>query len=421
VGLELRALVIMPGHLATTPRMVKVADSLAAAGHDVRVVSAGFTAWARQADVRLASTRPWSWTAVEHSREQAPFVYAKTGARRHLARTMARMHGAPLPSWWATTRALSRAHRELVSRGLQQPCDFVYGGSLGGIAVAAEIAERRSVPFAVDLEDLHTAESIAPDAALQHALARRVLERVIPGAAFVTTSSECIAEGYEKQFGRRPAVLHNVFPLPSQAPALAAHGGPLRLYWFSQTIATARGIEDMVDAVFAAGIRAEITLRGRQNVDALAQIDRRIHEHLARGARSAAGLTLHVEQPADPDRMIELAAAHDVGFASEHEPVENRQLCLTNKVFTYLAAGVAIAMGETRAQRHLAAELGEAAFLYRPGEIQPLAAWLRQLGSDRSSLRRAREAAWQQAVRRWNWHHTSEEGQLLSLVTQAVA
>ena len=410
----------MPGHLATTPRMVKVADSLAAAGHDVRVVSAGFTAWARESDERLAGRRPWKWTVVEHGREQAPFVHATTGVRRHLARTMA-LNALPALSWWASTRALSRVHNELVARGLHEPCDFVYGGSLGGLAVAAEIGERQGVPFAIDLEDLHTAESIASDAALQHALARRVLERVIPRAAFVTTSSECIAERYAEQFGRRPAVLHNVFPLPAKPPELTSHEGPLRLYWFSQTIAPSRGIEDMVAAVFAAGISAEITLRGRPHADFTAQIARRIHEEMRRTAAPTPVVTLHVEPPADPDRMIELAAAHDIGFASEHEPVENRQLCLTNKVFTYLAAGNAIAMGDTRAQRHLAGQLGEAAFLYRPGEIEPLAEWLRHLSVDRTARGRAREAAWQHAVRRWNWHHDAEEGQLLSLVARAVA
>lgn len=416
----MKALVVMPGHLATTPRMVKVADSLAAAGHDVRVVSAGFTAWAREADERLAGTRPWKWTVVEHSRQHAPFVYATTGMRRHLARTMARVNGSA-PSWWASTRALSRVHNELVSRGLQESCDFVYGGSLGGIAVASEIGQRQGVPFAIDLEDLHTAESIAPDAALQHALARRVLERVIPRAAFVTTSSDCIAERYAEQFGRRPAVLHNVFPLPAKPPKLMPHEGPLRLYWFSQTIAPSRGIEDMVAAVFAAGISAAITVRGRPNVDFTGQIAHKIHEGMSRTTAPTPAVTLRVEPPADPDRMIELAAAYDVGFASEHEPIENRQLCLTNKVFTYLAAGNAVAMSDTPAQRRLAGQLGEAAFLYRRGEIEPLAEWLRHLSSHRAALGRAREAASHHAVRRWNWHHDAEEGQLLSLVAQAVA
>ena len=409
----MNALVVMPGHLSTTPRLLKVADSLADAGYNVRVVSAGFTDWARAADDRLAKHRPWRWTMVEHSRDHAPLVHAKTGARRHLARTVARASGVTSAPWWATTRALSRVHDELVARGLQEPCDFVYGGSLGGIAVAAEIAARAGVPFAVDLEDLHTAESVAADAALQHGLARRMLARVLPRATFVTTSSECIAERYAAEFGVRPAVVHNVFPIPDHPPDLTPHDGALRLYWFSQTIGPARGIEDMIAAVAAARIPAEITLRGRSAgsfVDAM------------RGAAAAVpGLTLRVEPPADPDRMIELCRAHDVGFASEHEAIENRQICLTNKVFTYLAAGVAIAMSDTRAQRHLAAELDAAAFLYRPGEIEPLAAWLAQLSTDRTRLRRSREAAWQQAVRRWNWHHEAEEGQLLSLVARAVA
>lgn len=409
-----RVLVVMPGQLSTTPRMVKVADSLADAGYAVRVVSASFVDWAREADRRMVTTRPWQWSAVEHSREHAPVVHAVSGARRHLARSIARFTGPDAAPWWAVTRAVTRVFDELLRRGLETDVDFVYSGSFGGIPVADAIGRRRGVPFAVDLEDLHTAESVAPDQVLHHGLARRVLERVLPRARFATTGSEGMAERYREEFGVRPAVLHNVFRLPSSTPAIAReHDGPLRLYWFSQTIGPGRGIEDMVSAALAAGVPAEITLRGRVAGD---YVDR-----VRRMTAAAPNVSLTIEPPCDPDRLIELSATHDVGFASEHDQVENRQVCLTNKVFTYLLAGVPVAMNDTRAQKHLGAELGEAAFVYRTGEIAPLAAWLRALATDRARLRRAREAAWQQAARRWHWQHEAEEGQLLSLVAGALA
>ena len=409
-----RVLVVMPGQLSTTPRMVKAADSLAAAGYKVRVVSAGFMDWAREADRRLAATRPWQWSPVEYSREHAPATYAMTGARRHVARAIAQLTGPEAAPWWACTRAVTRAFDELVSRALESDLDFVYSGSFGGIALAEEIGRRRNVPFAVDLEDLHTAESIAPDHVLHHALAKRVLARVLPRASFATTGSECMAERYRSQFGVRPAVVHNVFRLPAQVPVLDRNNdGPLRLYWFSQTVAHGRGIEDMVAAAAAAGVPAEITVRGLASPNVAGAIQRL--------AAAVPNVTLHLEPPADPDRMIELCAAHDVGFASEHEPVENKQVCLSNKVFTYLLAALPIAMNETAAQQRLAGQLGEAAFVYRAGDIAPLAAWLRELATDRRRLCRARAAAWQHAARRWHWEHEAEEGQLLSLVARAVA
>jgi glycosyltransferase involved in cell wall biosynthesis len=407
----MRVLVVMPGHLSTTPRMLKAADSLASHGHAVRVVSAGFLGWAHSADQRTAAARSWRWDVVEHSRERAPLLHAASGARRHLARAIARAAGANAASWWACTRALSRVHDELVSTALTERCDFVCGGSAGGLAVAEEVGRKAGVPFAVDLEDLHTAESVAPDASLYHALAARILARVLPRAAFVTTSSDCIGARYREQFDIAPAVLHNVFSLPKTAPQLAREPGPLRLYWFSQTIGPGRGIDHMLAAVEHAGIAADVTLRGHATGEYLS--------HLRERAAAVPNLRLRIEPPADPDRMVELCAGHDVGLSAEFECVENRQLCLTNKIFTYLLAGLPVALNDTLAQRQIAGQLGDAAFLYPSADTAVLSGWLHALASDPARLRRHREAAWQQAVRRWHWEHEAEEGQLLSLVRAA--
>jgi glycosyltransferase involved in cell wall biosynthesis len=411
--MAMKVAVVMPGHLATTPRMLKTADSLARAGYDVRAISAGFEPWARDADSRTTATRTWRWQVVEHGREQAPIRHARTGLRRHLARRAARAVGPHNAPWWACTRALSRVHDELVAAACREPLDLVIAGSIGGLGVAAEIGRRARVPFAVDLEDFHPAESVAPDAPLYHGLAERVLSRVLPGAAFVTTSSECIAARYRERFGITAAVLHNVFQLPVQKPPFTRDGGPLRLYWFSQTIGPGRGIEELIAAAAHAGVPTEITLRGQSNGTFVSQLLQR--------AAAVPGLALRVEPPADPDRMVALCAGHDVGLSAEIERVENRQLCLTNKVFTYLLGGLPVVLNDTLAQRRLASELADAAYLYSSGDVQSLGEWLRALALDPQRLRRHREAAWQQAVRRWHWEHESEEGQLLTLVQRALA
>ena len=410
---RLRVLVVMPGHLATTPRMLKAADSFAQAGHDVRVLSAGFLGWAREADRRTAAARPWRWEVVEHGRDQAPLLNAVSGVRRHAARTVDRLMGPARAPWWAASRALSRVHDELVRKGLSRRFDLVYGGSIGGLAVAEEIARRGGTAFGVDLEDLYTAESVQPDAALHHGLARRVLGRVLPRAAFVTTASEPMAECYRAEFGIAPAVIHNVFPLPERPPSFERRPGPLRVYWFSQTIGSGRGIEDAIAAVTQAGIEAEIVLRGRASGG--------YADDLQRAAAAVPRLTIRIEEPADPDRMVDLCEGYDLGLAGESERVKNRQVCLSNKIFTYLLAGMPVALSDTEAQRRLASCLGDAAFLYQPSDTRGLAEWLRALAADEGRLRRHRLAAWDAAVQRWHWNHPSEEGTLLSLATRTAA
>ena len=67
--------------------------------------------------------------------------------------------------------------------------------------------------------------------------------------------------------------------------------------------------------------------------------------------------------PANPDEMVALAAEADVGLSLEQRVPGNRDLCLTNKVFAYLAAGIPQLMSQTTAQEAFASEIGDAGLL----------------------------------------------------------
>jgi hypothetical protein len=130
----------------------------------------------------------------------------------------------------------------------------------------------------------------------------------------------------------------------------------------------------------------------------------------------APALRLIVHDPASPDDMIALTQPYDAGLACEEPYVLNRRLCLTNKIFTYLAAGVPMLLSRTPAQARLEPELGDAAFGYDCGDVQGLAGILRRLAADRSLRCRGRAAARDAATRRWHWEHPADRGALLSAV-----
>jgi hypothetical protein len=67
--------------------------------------------------------------------------------------------------------------------------------------------------------------------------------------------------------------------------------------------------------------------------------------------------------PGEPDEMARLASHASLGLSVEDSLPLNRDICLTNKVFVYLMAGIAQVLTPTRAQREIAASLGEAAML----------------------------------------------------------
>ncbi len=408
-----RVCIVTAGHMATCPRMLKTADALHGAGYDVRVVSASHTPWAIEADKKLRATRSWRWTVVDYSRATARFRYIKTGARGRIAQALTRTIGpsrAPAP---ILVRAYSRAHDELVRAIAAEPVDFVYGGTTGALAAVAEAADRLGVPYGLDLEDFHSGEQQGAFAGEIHAMAERVERHVLPGAAFLTTSSPLIADAYAAKYGRRPRLIYNTFSLDLGENAPPVDVAPLKCYWFSQTLGSGRGLEDFIRAAGRARVAGELHLRAGVSLPYLDDLTR-----IARDAAPTLALKLH--EPAGPDAMVHLAQGYDLGVSSEESTVLNGRLCLGNKIFTYLAAGVPVLMSATPAQARLGRELGNAALVYEVGDITGLAEQLSGLAKDRITLWQARCAARAAALHRWHWEHPEDRGALVDAVGAVV-
>ena len=75
---------------------------------------------------------------------------------------------------------------------------------------------------------------------------------------------------------------------------------------------------------------------------------------------------------------------------------------------------------ETKGQRVLADDLGEAACVYRAGDVKTLASKLRLWANDKAALLQSRHGAWEAAQRRWHWEHPLERGVLLEAVKQGL-
>jgi glycosyltransferase involved in cell wall biosynthesis len=392
--------------------MLKGADALHGAGWRVRVVSASHTGWAAAADRSLRQSRRWDWTVVDYARETAPRRRILSGARFRAARSLVDTTGISRAPIALARRAYSRIHDELVAAILAEPADLVYGGTTGALAAVAEGADRLGVPYGLDLEDLHSGETIGADSEHVNALAGRIERDVLPAASFLTAGSPMIADAYATTFGVPVQPIHNTFsrdfdPAPKRGPRL-------RMYWMSQTLGPGRGLEDVVRAAGQLGTAAALHLRAR----ATAEYAGELHQ-LQRA--SAPDLDLVYEPLAPPDEMVKLSHGYDLGLACEVPESLNRQLCLSNKIFTYLAAGLPVVLSATRAQAQLASELGPAALLYESGDVDALAEHLRRWAGDPVAQRTARDAARDAADRRWHWEHPDDRGRLLELIDAAVA
>jgi glycosyl transferase family 1 len=408
-----RVTVLTAGHLSTCPRMLKAADALHGAGFRVRVVSVNHTAWATAGDRAVMATRRWEWTAVDYARATARLTQIATGARLRAAQALSVMAGPSHTPVTAAIRAVSRAHDEIVRAATSAPADFVYGGTTGALAAVAESAERLGVPFALDLEDFHSAETGGEEGAHTGALVERVERDVLGAARVLTAASPMIAAAYVEKYGVHPITIHNTFSIVPSSGGPAPTDRRLRVYWFSQTLGAGRLLEDLIRALGRGRVASVLQLRARPVPEYLAAL-------CALQRAEAPALELDVLAPAAPDEMVALAQPYDVGFSAEDGEVTNRRLCLGNKIFTYLAAGVPVILNRTPAHAAFAGQIGSAALTYDGGDVDGLAGLLRRLADDPDQRRQVRCAARAAAERRWHWEHPDDRGALVAAIREAM-
>lgn len=388
---------VTPGHLTATPRLLKEADALHAAGYRVHVVHGSHFAPQVADDARIAARAPWTSTAVRSFGGPGALVRK---LRRRLAQKLVRFAA------FADPELAARAHHaetmRLAGAAARVDAHYYIGHCLPGLAAAAIAAERTRAKFGFDIEDYHDAEThfIATDPA-QRAAARIVQATWLPRAHHLTAASPLIAAQYQQHYGVSAATVLNVFPL-ADAPAAPGDPGPIsvdrpaRLYWFSQTVGPQRGIESIVELMAHLRTPVELHLRGHLAPSYAATLKELKARHGAHGRI--------ISQPfADTAEMVRLAASADLGLSLEQSEPLNRDLCLTNKIFVYLLAGVPQLMTATRAQTALAPELGEAAFVDDFADLPALARRIDEHFASPERIAAARQAAWRLGQTRFNW------------------
>ena len=409
-----RICVLTTGHLATSPRMTKAADAFAEAGARVHIISTSSTPWAVAADRDIVRRRPgaWTWDVVDYRARPATKTYLLSGVRQRSAKRLAALVGPGRVPLRIAGFARERVFPEIVRKASRIGADLVYGGG-AGLAAAAFAGSELGVPFGVDLEDFHTGDQVdAAEGRLVQSLSGRIERDVLPRAAFRTAGSEDIAQAYRQLYGVDVISINNTYRLP-QPLRVEEIAGPLRLYWFSQTIGPGRGLEDAIAALGVSGIVAELHLQGQ----AVAGYGETLL-HLAGRVAPNTAVVLH--PPAMSDDMVSECARYDVGLAIETDAVLNRRLCLTNKALAYVAAGLAVALTDTPGQRRLAADLGKGGFVYQAGDVRRLAEQLRSWSNDRSSLQQAKAASLAASRTRWHWDHPMEKGRLIAAAVAAL-
>jgi glycosyltransferase involved in cell wall biosynthesis len=388
---------VTPGHLSTNPRLVKEADALAGAGYEVSIVASRFIGWADEADRELDG-RDWAVTKVGFGPYAGKVGRVRQGIRRRLFEQLFRLIG-PLP--WVAEGAFHPVIPGLTRAACAVKADLYIAHNLAALPAAGRAAEVHGARLGFDAEDFHSGElPDGPGSRRARSVVRAIEARYLPRCDHLTAASPGIARAYSTAYGiREPVVVLNVFPRRDAPPAPVVSGAidsRGSLYWFSQTIGPDRGLETAIEAIGRSVSRPLLVLRGNPAAGYRERL-------MALASRCGAGDGIRFETLAAPGKLVKMAAPHDLGLASEVPVTENRSICLTNKIFTYLLAGVPVLASATTAQARIARQMPGALFLYPPGDAEALSRLIDDLLLSPTALAQARRAAWELGQGRYNW------------------
>jgi hypothetical protein len=382
----MRILFVTTKQPSSNPRMRKAADALAAAGHKVHVLFTYNAEWATEADNAILVEASWTFERIGGD----PIVQRPS---YFISRAVRKFYGIA----GFKDRAMCRSFGAYLRKGVAWYPDIVIGHNPGTLVLLEAFKTRLQIPVFFDAEDYHRGEmsSTTRDSVLVAGLESRVL----PQVTAITAASPLIANAYQRLFPGMPVLsVENAFPLKVQ-PAKPTHPlkalEPLRLIWFSQVVGLDRGlIEFMKGMALAMDVPINLNIVGLCHHAVKQAL---LNEIVATNHR------LSFFPPVAEDSLLKLVAAQEIGLALEVPQTENRDICRTNKLFTYPMAGCYMLLSKTAAQCEFLENHPQTGQLIELKDSGDIASAVRYVFENREVIFEKRLAAWELARVELNW------------------
>ncbi|WP_439697057.1 hypothetical protein ACFGVS_00845 [Mucilaginibacter sp. AW1-7] len=389
---------ITTGQPTTNPRLVKEAETLKALGYQVKVIYCFYQAWAEKFDREITAREPGMYICCGGDPVQQKWLYFKTRLRQKLCTLLFKY----LKKTWIAENAISRTHAEALVEAKKIRSAVYIAHNLGALPAAIRAAAYWQSKAGYDAEDMHSGQFSSTRNNL-YQLNKYIEEKYFPQAAYFSAASPLIGRYYARLYPYlKPVVINNVFPKTKLViRENYKKGGPLKLFWFSQTIGSDRGLELVIKAISQTGGFVQLHLLGH-----CAASDRQLLLGLA-GKLGLRGDQLHFHKPIAAAELFTFAARFDIGLASETGSTLNRDICLTNKIFTYLQCGLAILASDTQAQQLFMQQYPASGQLYDKNNEAALTGLLKHYAENPALLYQTRLENYRLGQTALNWEAES--------------
>lgn len=397
--MKYKVLLLTSGQPSINPRLVKEADVLSDAGYDVTVLYVYWNDWATKFDTPLLQNKKWKAIRVGGDPYQQKTTYFFSRLIHKISRSIIQKIG---PVNMLSQIAISRGAYFLTREAKKHKADLYIGHNMGALAAVIKAAKKHNAKSGFDTEDFHRQEVSDDKNSLHYKNVKYLEDKYLSKADYVTSASPQIADAYQRLYpGIEPVSILNVFPQDTSVKKRTVNNGIIKLFWFSQTIGANRGLEEVIEALNRLNSNnIELHLLGNSN-DSIKQLF---------SNKAAAGKQqVFFHEPILADDLISFASQFDIGLASENSTPLNRNICLTNKIFTYLQAGLTIIASDTTAQKAFLNEHPEVGKVYQKNDIQSLTNILSAYQADREFLHNTCTASLKLGREKMNWENESKK------------
>ena len=415
MGLNAKKIVLVTsGQPSLNPRLVKEADALVEAGYEVTVIYQYWNEWGTDLDSALLPQKKWKTIRVGGDPVKEKTAYWWSRIKLKVGQKLVKLFGF---NYGLAELTIGRCTFQLLNEAKNNRAALYIAHNLAALPAAISAAQKFNAKCGFDAEDLHRYEMSDNDLNLDVRLKKYIEDKYFPSTDYLTTSSPEIANRYEALYpALKFTTLLNVFPKVTFTPANATRSSvPLKLFWFSQNVGLSRGLQDVIAALKILEHEAiEFHILGFLSPNVNNELEQVIAAlHFVKPPQ----LIFH--PPIVATELAQFASQYDIGLATEPGFSINNDIALSNKIFTYAQAGLAIVASDTTAQKSFMTMYPNIGIVYEKKNPANLAAILKSYIEDQTLLNQHQAQAATYAEELLNWE--TEKEKFLTIINHLLA